>query len=78
MACKTCLQKKKLQKSNNNCESSYDDISSLIFRLSCAENKIQPYLYNKYLGILQSMINMYNYCLYSTEEIINTLNEHNC
>lgn len=83
--CKRCSQKQNqiniysiVPPLNSNCDKTLEEIESLKQRLYCVESKIPLSLYNQYMGIIRSLINLKNYCKYNLDPIIQLLNEYNC
>jgi hypothetical protein len=61
-----------------NCGKTELDIRSVQFRMVCLKSKIPVYDYNKYMGILNTLINLRDYCRYDIEPLILLLNEKSC
>ena len=63
---------------NPNCNYSEMDVYSIKFRLQCLERKIKTSVYNKHLGIINSLINLGVYCRYNLEATVALLEHHGC
>lgn len=61
-----------------NCTFSQMDAYNTQLRLKCLENKVKKSVYNKYLGVVNSLINLQDYCRYDLQQIITVLEQNGC
>lgn len=89
MACVSCQQKRKniekayfkaisTYKSTVPCNLTEEDICAIKERLMCLKTKIKGKDFNKYLGFVNSLINLEDYCRYDLSMIEEIIDELGC
>jgi hypothetical protein len=63
---------------NPNCSYDLTDAFNTRLRLQCLQSKVKIATYNKYLGVVNSLINLQDYCRYDLTPIIAVLDENGC
>lgn len=91
MACKYCSSKTKASYFNSfqykmslrkvlkdePCTTSKEELQEIKQKLQCVLKKVPIAQYNKYLGLVNTNMNL-NYCKYDMKPIIEFLKEHGC
>lgn len=60
------------------CNMKETDIMAFKERLKCLKKKVPLHQHNRYLGIINSMLNLKNYCKYNTKQLKELLDECQC
>lgn len=60
------------------CTKTLGDIQEISNKLPCLKSKINIKQYNSFVGIIQSMLNLQDYCKYDTDQITQMLTLHGC